>query len=331
MADVVKPYPSGTHRRASLPCGRRPETRSEKGAKAPGHCRSRTTPPEIPPVVSRLSLHANTEAFPLDPTKSCRSPEACGSGSSTWRSLDGRRHPRRPTRGSCSAYPCSAADTQAEDDPRECMVTVLYAPGGTPGQGPEERSRDVLDEAGLGRGEAPGDAAGERLGILAHAWPLPALPRGGGRSREILIAGKGRSRPEAKHSSWLRERRSLDRLKAQVRPAAEPRHACPLPSPSRFVSGASAMKRSATRARAREALSGHDRRRAGRGNAWWWWCSWSAHGSMFARRDSFRERLRAEAPDFRLWWKASCRRVRRAYVATLRSSTTERDPLPSSL
>lgn len=70
--------------------------------------------------------------------------------------------------------------------------------------------------AEIGRG--PGGVA---LTILAHAWPLPfptTAPGGRlGPGLEVLVAGAGRSLSEAKHSSWLRDRRPLDDLKAKVR------------------------------------------------------------------------------------------------------------------
>ena len=71
--------------------------------------------------------------------------------------------------------------------------------------------------AETGRGED-----GRNVIILGHAWPLrspTAAPVGLmlGPGLEVLVAGVGRSLPEAKHSSWLRDRRHLDDLKAQVR------------------------------------------------------------------------------------------------------------------
>lgn len=56
------------------------------------------------------------------------------------------------------------------------------------------------------------------LKILAHAWPLsPTTPEYEGPGVEVLVSGSRRSRPEAKHSSWLRDREHLDTLKVKVR------------------------------------------------------------------------------------------------------------------
>lgn len=100
----------------------------------------------------------------------------------------------------------------------ECMVTVLYACGGSAEDtAAAAAARHSADDAQ--RQEKAG-AEGRRGGlqISAHAWPLPAPPRGGrGRGAEVLVAGSGRELPWAKHSSWLRERRRLDELKARVR------------------------------------------------------------------------------------------------------------------
>lgn len=95
------------------------------------------------------------------------------------------------------------------------MLTVLYTHG-------EDDSRG--GDVGNGSSEFPGstrDAArgegGRPVRIAAHAWPLPnTLTQEKLSGVEVLVAGAGRSLPGAKHSSWLRDRRNLDELKAQV-------------------------------------------------------------------------------------------------------------------
>lgn len=91
------------------------------------------------------------------------------------------------------------------------MVTVLLyselprpdLKGGRANQGAEAR--------------ASGLQGATNLHILAHAWPLSS-PKFGAQISEldVLVAGSRRMLPEAKHSSWLRDRRPLDKLKAQV-------------------------------------------------------------------------------------------------------------------
>lgn len=102
------------------------------------------------------------------------------------------------------------------------MITVLYT------RGDPEAAEDNLGlhpsrhEERLGSDGTPaGGRTGTRnIGIVAHAWPLPAtlMPSSGALDGlEVLVAGEARSNPEAKHSSWLRDRSVLDGLKAQVR------------------------------------------------------------------------------------------------------------------
>lgn len=86
------------------------------------------------------------------------------------------------------------------------MVTVTYACGGSPG--------DTVNQPAVEEGLQDR----RPLHVLAHAWPLPTTPQKGRDSGvRVLVAGSGRSQPLAKHSSWLRDRRPLDELKAQVR------------------------------------------------------------------------------------------------------------------
>lgn len=92
------------------------------------------------------------------------------------------------------------------------MASVLYAGGGSfedPDRGPEGGDRPG--------GEEDQQCTGP-LHVLAHAWPLPVPPpKAGGPGVHVVVAGSGRSLPTAKHSSWLRDRKPLDELKAQVR------------------------------------------------------------------------------------------------------------------
>ncbi|CAM9411319.1 unnamed protein product [Hapterophycus canaliculatus] len=113
----------------------------------------------------------------------------------------------------------------------ECMTTVLYTHDGSIGdlaEGFEDRRQ--LEGGVPFKSDRTSDTQNRstrteewemkkcsNLNILAHAWPLPTRPAGGGCSGvEVLIAGPGRSLPEAKHSSWLRDRRRLEYLKAQA-------------------------------------------------------------------------------------------------------------------
>lgn len=110
-----------------------------------------------------------------------------------------------------------------EEDRTECMVTVLYTSdddwhlpeANTAGQFVDDiQTPDTLKEGTT-----------SNLRISVHAWPLPTPTRSGTeRKADLLVAGSGRLRAYAKHSSWLRDRRPLDRLKAQVRTYAETRH-----------------------------------------------------------------------------------------------------------
>ncbi|CAM9835340.1 unnamed protein product [Ectocarpus fasciculatus] len=111
----------------------------------------------------------------------------------------------------------------------ECMTTVLYT----------HRRRLGGEDAGegLSDGDQPGEATAftsakkserpregaarqtedREICIMVHAWPLPTPPVNGRPAGvEVLVAGSGRSLPEAKHSSWLRDRKPLDELKAQT-------------------------------------------------------------------------------------------------------------------
>lgn len=114
----------------------------------------------------------------------------------------------------------------------ECMTTVLYTQNESvddvnksfadgrrlEGDAPTKGGRTLDTQNRSVRTEAPEvKRSNSDLNILAHAWPLPTRTLGGGGSGvEVLIAGSGRSLPEAKHSSWLRDRRRLDELNAQV-------------------------------------------------------------------------------------------------------------------
>lgn len=103
------------------------------------------------------------------------------------------------------------------------MVTVLYAYGGVD----EDTSRHSADDKQ--RQEQAVVECRSGLHISAHVWPLPAPQRGGGGSGvEVLVAGSGRALPWAKHSSWLRERKRLDELKARVSFSIECSHNCML-------------------------------------------------------------------------------------------------------
>lgn len=104
-----------------------------------------------------------------------------------------------------------AENGDVENGRPECMATVLYACGGST----EDTDKGFADGA-QAKGEE-GLLGISLLRILAHAWPLPKPARkGGGPGVQVLVAGSGRSLPRAKHSSWLRERKPLDELKAQV-------------------------------------------------------------------------------------------------------------------
>lgn len=75
-----------------------------------------------------------------------------------------------------------------------------------------------VHQAGDGYVENSCPGSPQPLKILAHAWPLsPTTPEFEGPGVEVLVAGSRRSRPEAKHSSWLRDREHLDILKVKVR------------------------------------------------------------------------------------------------------------------
>ncbi|CAM9811719.1 unnamed protein product [Scytosiphon promiscuus] len=113
----------------------------------------------------------------------------------------------------------------------ECMTTVLYTNDGSAEDSAEDLTDGRRPERGVplnggstsdtkedsARPEASKAKTSRNLKILAHAWPLPTRPPGGaGSGLEVLVAGAGRSLPEAKHSSWLRDRRRLDELKAEA-------------------------------------------------------------------------------------------------------------------
>ncbi|CAB1118144.1 unnamed protein product [Ectocarpus sp. CCAP 1310/34] len=112
----------------------------------------------------------------------------------------------------------------------ECMTTVLYTHRRRPGK--EDVGEGLSDDdqpegatafTGARTSESPRKEAARRtknskICIMAHAWPLPTPPVDGRPAGvKVLIAGSGRSCPEAKHSSWLRDRKRLDELKAQTR------------------------------------------------------------------------------------------------------------------
>eukprot|EP00903_Cladosiphon_okamuranus_P020573 g18884.t1 len=98
-----------------------------------------------------------------------------------------------------------------EDGCPECMTTVLYAGGGS-----VEETGKVLEGGNLLEGGG-GHRCTRPLRIVAHAWPLLAPARAaGGSGVQVLVAGSGRSLPRAKHSSWLRDRKTLEELKAKA-------------------------------------------------------------------------------------------------------------------
>lgn len=89
------------------------------------------------------------------------------------------------------------------------MVTVLYK---RIFSDREEDARDARPE------NERGNESSTHLYIMAHCWPLPMPQQDKRRScLKVLVAGSGRLISQAKHSSWLRDRRHLDALKAQVR------------------------------------------------------------------------------------------------------------------
>lgn len=109
------------------------------------------------------------------------------------------------------------------------MTTVLYTHRRRPGK--EDAGEGLSDDdqsgggtaftgartSGYPRKEAARPAKDSEICIMAHAWPLSTPPVDGRPAEvKVLIAGSGRSLPEAKHSSWLRDRKRLDELKAQV-------------------------------------------------------------------------------------------------------------------
>eukprot|EP00752_Nemacystus_decipiens_P003827 g3521.t1 len=97
------------------------------------------------------------------------------------------------------------------NDCPECMATVLYAGGWS-----AEDTDNGLEGGGGREGEEYLQGTSP-LHILAHAWPLPVPSRiAGSQGVQVLVAGSGRTLPTAKHSSWLRERKPLDELKAQA-------------------------------------------------------------------------------------------------------------------
>lgn len=93
------------------------------------------------------------------------------------------------------------------------MVTVLYTHRVN-----QERSQGEGGSA-AGRGKRTSgltkDGTTNSVGILAHAWPLPQLTPDTP-AVQVLVAGSARRSPEAKHSSWLRDRGRLDQLKSEV-------------------------------------------------------------------------------------------------------------------
>ena len=104
----------------------------------------------------------------------------------------------------------------------ECMVTVLYVHQDHDLE--VEHLENRYPENGHQEKEGMRSIGGPQpLKILAHAWPLSPTKPGPERSElEVLVVDSRRFRPEAKHSSWLRERRHLDAAKINVRSEKEP-------------------------------------------------------------------------------------------------------------
>lgn len=95
----------------------------------------------------------------------------------------------------------NAANAARDQACPECMVTVLY-----------------VHQAGEGYVENSCPGSPQQLKILTHAWPLsPTAPEYEDPGVEVLVVGSRRSRPETKHSNWLRDREHLDKLKVKVR------------------------------------------------------------------------------------------------------------------
>lgn len=121
--------------------------------------------------------------------------------------------------GERSLEPRDAENENAEGGCPECMTTVLYASCAPPAEDARADPEAARHRPG-GEDSAVKDGSGA-IRVTAHAWPLATPPPpapGGGTSRlQVLVAGSGRSLPGAKHSSWLRDRKPLDELKAQVR------------------------------------------------------------------------------------------------------------------
>lgn len=99
------------------------------------------------------------------------------------------------------------------------MITVLYTGRGRGWEHEDTGSPKSKEEHHCNPVAAVSDDFPiSKLGITAHAWPLsvalakPTWATG----IDVLVAGDGRKLPEAKHSSWLRDRRRLEELKPKV-------------------------------------------------------------------------------------------------------------------
>ncbi|CAN0458817.1 unnamed protein product, partial [Laminaria digitata] len=160
---------------------------------------------------------------------------ACATGLGAAVKLEGRQSLDQRTTGAIAnaVEAFFVANGDADGGCPECMATVLYTPclsdredetTTLPTSQPPPSTPPTSQPSAAAAAEVAAEtgrvADDSNVIILAHAWPLPlpAAAPGGPMllpGLEVLVAGVGRSLPEAKHSSWLRDRRPLDDLKAR--------------------------------------------------------------------------------------------------------------------
>ncbi|CAN0550504.1 unnamed protein product, partial [Ectocarpus sp. 12 AP-2014] len=183
--------------------------------------------PPGPYTCLRTVDHRSVAMLPFHLDRLWQSSQATGFGPAA--RAQGRQSLEQGTVEIIARVTESFREENAGGDCPECMTTVLYTHRRRPGK--EDAGEGLLDDdqpggatafTGARTSESPRKKAARptkdnEICIVAHAWPLPTPPVDGRPAGvKVLIAGSGRSLPEAKTSSWLRDRKRLDELKAQT-------------------------------------------------------------------------------------------------------------------
>ncbi|CBN75813.1 conserved unknown protein [Ectocarpus siliculosus] len=183
--------------------------------------------PPGPYTCLRTVDHRSVAMLPFHLDRLWQSSQATGFGPAA--RAQGRQSLEQETVETIARVTESFREENAGGGCPECMTTVLYTHRRRLGK--EDAGEGLSDDdqpggttafTGTRTSKRPRKGAARptkdrEICIMAHAWPLPTPPVDGRPAGvKVLIAGSGRSLPKAKHSSWLRDRKRLEELKAQT-------------------------------------------------------------------------------------------------------------------